>query len=311
MRPNRWQLIGVALSILWAIGAAIHQRNSDVDKAEDFAKFANKVCLDSKSLAHDTDLASCEEERQKNLKVWMEGSNVNVALIALAPIPLGWLAAFILFYVGSALNIGFRAVIPWPALSMPKKGFVVFCVLASGTVVLFATLHVLNLYVDTQVPVALGLRAMVMQTGDDLVTAEGTWTGSGSTDGSAMGFPLQTSKIQCIRSEHRCSESRASVSGNLLVTELVDYELESWSPTTIVFKNPDICIEEVFTIDLKTESVNGLGRQINKNNEYCKIYGGKETTWNYHLSDGFKVYWAERQKARPWLLKIIQSFFGN
>jgi hypothetical protein len=64
---------------------------------------------------------------------------------------------------------------------VPKKAFVVFSVLAGLAVILLGVTVVLNLYVDTQVPVALGQRAMVIKTGD-LVTAVGTWTRSGSTD---------------------------------------------------------------------------------------------------------------------------------
>jgi hypothetical protein len=311
MRLNRWHRFGIVLSLLWVIGAALYQRNADVDKAEGFAKYATRVCLDAKFIAHDTDLASCEQERQKNLTDWMEGSWGNVAFIALVPVPLGWLAIFILLNAGRAANIGFRAVVPWTTLSKPKKGFVIFCVLASVGVALLAVIHVLNLYVDTQVPVAPGSRAMVVKTGDDLVTAQGTWTRSGLTEDSTLAYPLQTSHIECNRPEHRCTEARATVSQNLLVSELVEYEVESWSATTIVFKNDSFCTTEVFTIDLKTESVNGTGHSVNNENEFCKKYGAKEQNWNYRLSDGFKVYWAERQKVRPIPLRIIQAFFGN
>src|ERR1035437_2151475 len=129
MRLNRWLQIGIALSIVWVVGAAIHQRNADVERADDFVKWSYGVCSDGKALAHDTNLASCETERVKNSVVWMEGSWGNVALISLAPIPLGWLAAFILFYVGRAQVIGFCAVVPWATLTWPKKAFVAFCVL--------------------------------------------------------------------------------------------------------------------------------------------------------------------------------------
>ncbi len=310
MRLNGWQSLGIVFSIIWALGAAIHQRNTDVERAESFTKFAYRVCADTKALAHDNDLASCEQEREKNLVVWLKGSWGNVALLALAPIPLGWLAAFILINVGRAQVIGFRAVVPWATLSLPKKAFVIFCALASGVTVLFGVTVVLNLYVDTQVPVALGLRASVVKTGEDMVTAEGTWTRSGLTEGSAMGYPLQTSRIECNRQERRCTEAKAFVSDNALMTELVEYNVESWSATTIVFKNDGLCVTEVFTIDLKTESVNGVGHR-NKDQKFCNPFDSKEDNWNYRLSDGFKVYWEQRQKARPLPLRLIQTFFGN
>jgi hypothetical protein len=68
------------------LGAAIHQRNTDVERAEDFAKWAYRVCSDAKSLAHDSDLASCEQEREKNLAIWLKGNWGNVAFMALVPI---------------------------------------------------------------------------------------------------------------------------------------------------------------------------------------------------------------------------------
>ena len=311
MRLNGWQRVGIALSIMWVLGAAIYQRNADVEHAEDFAKFAYKVCIDSKSLAHDNDLASCEQEREKHLGVWLKGSWGNVALMALVPVPLGWLAAFILVYFGRAQVIGFRAVVPWATLTVPKKAFVAFSVLASLAVVLFGITVVLNLYVDTHVPVTLGLRAMVMKTGDDLVTAEGTWTRSGLTEDSAMGYPLQTSRIECYRQKRRCTEARAYVSGHVLMSELVEYDVESWSPTTIVLRNDAPCATEVFTIDLNTKPVNGAVHLINKDGEFCKRYAGKEESWNYRLSDGFTVYWEQWQKARPLPLRLIHTLFGN
>jgi hypothetical protein len=310
MRLNGWQRLGIVLSIIWALSAAIYVRHADVERAETFGKINYEVCLDSKSLAHDNDLASCEQEREKEVAVWLKGSWLgSVAFMALVPIPLGWLAAFILIYFGRAQVIGFRAVVPWATLTLPKKAFVAFSVLSSLAVVLFGILVVLNLYVDTQVPVALAF--LKVMTGNDMVTAEGTWTRSGLTKGSAMGYPLQTSRIQCYRQERRCTEARAYVANNELFSELVEYNVESWSPTTIVLRNDALCATEVFTIDLNTKSVNGSGHLFNKDSKFCKRYAGKEEHWNYRLSDGFEVYWAERQKARPLPLRLIHTFFGN
>ena len=282
-----------------------------MDNADGFAKFACKVCSDAKLLDRDSDLSSCNEERTKNLAIWMEGSNANVALAALAPIPLGWLAAFILLYVSRAQVAGFRAAIPWATLSWPKKGVVAFCALASLAVALFGITMVLNLYVDTLVPVTLSPFRDVIKTGDNLVTAEGTWTRSGWTAGSSMANPLQTSKIECNKLESRCTEARASVSRNVLMTDVVEYDVESWTAAAIVLRLDAPCATEVFTIDLNTKSVSGAGHSINKDGASCKIYGGKEESWSYQLSNGFDVYWGQRQKARPLPLRLIQTAFGN
>ena len=311
MQLSRLQRLAIVLSAVWMIVAAVNQRASDVERAEDFAKFAFGVCSKAKSLAHDADMTSCADERALNLATWLKGSWGNVALAALAPIPLVWLGIFILISVVRAQIIGFRQVVPWSVLSVRKKAFVVLCVSASGGVLLVGVTMALNVYVDTQVPVTLAQRAMVLKNGEDVVAALGTWRRSGQTEGSTLAYPLQTSYILCHRVEKLCTEARASVSGNLLLTELVEYSVESWSTSAVVFNNDGLCITEVFTIDLKTDSVSGAGHLINSESEYCKQIESKEQNWTYRLSNGFEVYWEQRQKARPRVLRILQSFFGN
>jgi hypothetical protein len=308
---NRWQWAGIVLSVVWALGAAISTHNADVESAQSFANFASKTCSANKELAHDRDLTSCEQERTKNLATWMEGDAGNVAFTALAPIPLGWLAGFILLYVGRAQIIGFRAVLQWKALTWFKKAFVWFCVAAGLTAVLLALTVVLNLYVDTRVPVGLSPFLDVIKTGDEFVTVTGTWTRSSGPNQSSLAFPLQTSRIECHRPQRRCTEARASVSETTLMSDLVEYDVDSWTAASIVLRNDDLCASEVFTIDLNTKAVSGAGHLINKDDPFCKRFAGSEDNWTYRLSNGFDVYWQQRQKARPLPLRLIQTFFGN
>ncbi len=311
MQLNLWQKIGIVLSILWVVGAGIHTRNEDVERADNFVKFAYKVCKDGKMVANDADLSSCEKEKAVNTETWMKDSDKNVAFAALAPIPFGWLAGFILLYAMRVQVAGFKAVVQWSELSRPKRGVVIFCFLASGAALLFASMTVMNLYVETEVPVALAPKSMVLKTGEDMVRATGTWTRQGNTAGSAMGYPLQTSTIDCNRQERRCVESRASVAGNVLMSEVVEYDMQSWTKDSIVLKNTDLCVEEVYTIDLNTETVSGAGRHINGDTKFCKMSPSDEERWGYRLADGFPIYWDLRMKARPPLLRVLQSFFGH
>jgi hypothetical protein len=311
MRLTGWQRIGIAISIVWALAVGIQTHNEDVASADNFAKFTYKVCSDSKTVAHETDLSSCEKERSDDLKKWMESDTKNALFAALAPIPFGWLAGFILIYVARAQFIGFRAVIPWATMTWPRKLFVAFCVFVSFAAAVSGLTVILNLYVDTKVAVALGLKATVIKTGDNYVSAEGTWTRSGSAEGSSMGDPLQTSHIECNKAEQRCTEARASVAGNVLMADVVEYDIESWTASSIVLRLDAPCATEVYTIDLNTEAVTGAGHLINQDGEYCKMYSSKEKSWNYQLSDGFSVYWEERKKARPLALRLIQTLFGN
>lgn len=45
MQLNGWQRWGILLSILWALGAGLHQRNADVEHAESFTGFAYNVAF--------------------------------------------------------------------------------------------------------------------------------------------------------------------------------------------------------------------------------------------------------------------------
>jgi hypothetical protein len=309
--PRVW--IMIALSLAWAIGAGIHTRNADVERSENFAKFAYNTCRYGKEVNHDTDLSSCDADRAKNLKTWMEGSNANVAMASLAPIPFAWLAGFILLYAARAQIIGFRGVVPWATLTRVKKLFVVFCALASFASMLFGIVMLLNLYVDTKVRVSPSSFVDVIKTGENLVTVEGTWTRTDLTD-DTIANPLQTSKIQCSKTENRCTEALASVSEFTLMSEIVEYDIQSWTPDAIVLRRDYPCATELFTIDLNTKAVSGAGHRINENELFCKSTfpsQNQQGAWTYSLSSGFQVYWGLRQKARPVLLRVIQSIFGN
>jgi hypothetical protein len=212
MRLNRWQIIGTVLSLAWAIGAAIYQRNLDVERVERSADLDYRICTEKKASERNFDFSDCAQERENYRAKSLERSWETVAVFALVPIPFGWLAAFILINVGRAQVIGFRAVVPWSTLTTRKKAFVVFCALSSGWAALYFALVLCVRYEETQVPVRLFNRAMVTELGDDLVSVKGTWTRGGvREDSELLAFPLQTSSITCYRNEHRCLEARAIV----------------------------------------------------------------------------------------------------
>jgi len=180
----------------------------------------------------------------ESLRIWLEGTAANVAVMALAPIPLGWLAGFILLSFVRIQIAGIHVVVPWPILVWPQKAFVVFCALTSlGDVVLGLT-AVFDLYVDVQVPVGLARSTGTVTKVGDFVTAAGTWTRSGRAEGSSMGYPLQTSRIECDKEERRCTKARAYVSGRVLFSDLVTYDVESWTAGAIVFRLDAPCAAE-------------------------------------------------------------------
>jgi hypothetical protein len=128
-----------------------------------------------------------------------------------------------------------------------------------------------------------------------------------------MGEPLQTSTIDCNRTENRCTEAKASLAGNVLTSEVVEHDVQSWTSEAIVLKDTFPCAEEIYTIDLNTKAVSGAGHRINSDTSLCLLSpaAAGETDWGYRLENGFPVYWDLRKKARPWPLRVIQSLFGN
>lgn len=106
MRLNRWQRIGVIVSFVWAIGAAIVQRTADIERAQSFMAFAYKVCTESKALANDFDFKPCGDEMAKNWAIWIDGSWGNVAAVSLLPIPLGWLGVLIVIRLFRWVRVG-------------------------------------------------------------------------------------------------------------------------------------------------------------------------------------------------------------
>ena len=307
---KRMVLVGLVLSILWAIGASIYQRNSDVDKAEFQSSFAARICLNG----HNPNPATCEAERTSTHDLFMKGSWGNVGFIALVPIPFFWLFGFILLYVGRVQVAGFHEVVPWRNLTTPKRAFVVFCTLSGGLTIVAAGVVVMNLYVDTQVTVIPGSEVMVIETGE-YVTAKGTWVRSEQITGSSsIGDPLQTSEITCYKSLHRCTEARGLVSGNVLMVEAQDHDIASWTADSIVLRDEASCATETFTIDLRTKVVSGVGELTHQDEKYCKsflIASHPEQHWSYRMENGFKVYWELRNKARPWPLRVLHAMFGN
>lgn len=311
MRLNGWQKVGLVLSIVWLVGAAIHQRNSDISQADSQATFAYNICAVGQSATAGGDLKYCQLERAKTRTLLMGGSWGNVAFMALVPIPLAWLAAFILIYVGKAQAIGFRAVIPWRSLTQPKRAFVVFCILVIGLVAYLGLLTLMGMYVDTKVPVALGT-LKDFSANDDWVSASGTWTPTNETP--TLGTPLQISTLSCRKDEGHCVEAKASVMTGMgtasLFSDLNEYPIQSWSTTTIVFTYDGLCATNVYTIDLKTQTINWVGHTIEGPKSLCLPTASRKDHWSYQLEAGFPTYWKLRQQARPFLMRLMQAVFG-
>ena len=270
MRLKHWVRIGIVLSVVWMVGSAVHTYNGYVERADNFVKLAYEACASSKQIKNDTDLSSCEVERKAHRTTWMAGSGEGAAFVALAPLPFAWLAVFILVYMIRAQIVGFRAVVPWNTLTRAKRCFVGFCCLSCALVILTGFVAVLNLYVDTQVPVGMTSFQDLTKTGDGFVTVTGTWTRTDLTDDS-IADPLQTSKIECDKAANKCTEGLAFVSGTTLMADVIDNDIQSWTSDAIVMRRDDLCATEIFTIDLNTKAVTGAGHATHQTDAFCAM----------------------------------------
>ncbi|HEX4533415.1 MAG TPA: hypothetical protein VH000_04220 [Rhizomicrobium sp.] len=309
---SRYQIAGLILSVIWIIGAGVHARNEDVANANSFARFADDVCADSVKLKTSTQ-EKCGREHTSTFATFMEGDTGNILFLAFAPLPFFWLTAFCLLYFFRAQVIGFRAVIPWSTLSWQKRAFVALCVIFVIVAGLFVLLIVLNGYVDSEVPISPESKSFVkVPANGGLVEIVGTWTRTDLIK-DTIANPIQTSRIICIKSENRCTEAKAYISNNLLLADSVDYTIQSWTESAIILRNDFPCATEVYTLDLNSEIASGVGYKTNKNTPLCDVSSnrGGPDRWTMMLEDGFKVYWAERQKRRPWLLRVMQTVLGN
>jgi hypothetical protein len=244
-------------------------------------------------------------------------STTGEFLIELAlTIPPLWLFGFILLYFIRAQIAGFRTVVPWSSLTLLKKAVVAGCAFVSFVALTFAAMEVLNLYVDTKVPVALSPFLDVIQASDEFVRAKGTWVRTDLRN-DTIADPLQISQIDCQKQDMQCVEANAYVTtGHLLGVDLRTFHVKSWTKNAIVFVGEELCGTTVYTIDLNTKAVSGGGHLTNQDADFCKS-GNKllgitpKDNWTLLLSNGFDVYWGMRMKARPWSLRFIQTLFGN
>lgn len=103
MRLNGWQRIGIVLSILWAIGAAIYERQTQIDSGTYIATRGFAICIEPASADHD----KCYSKLSDDLSRSIEPHWGNVAFYALAPVLAGWLVAYVLLWVVRWVRRGF------------------------------------------------------------------------------------------------------------------------------------------------------------------------------------------------------------
>ena len=106
MHLNGWQRIGIAASIIWAIGAPMYLDHAAREEASAAFIRYSKACRDVPSNFP----SRCSEQasRQKDIvpRYRFLTDKANVALVALPPIVLGWLLAYARVYLRRLMRAG-------------------------------------------------------------------------------------------------------------------------------------------------------------------------------------------------------------
>lgn len=99
MKLNRWQRIGVVLSVVWALGAAYYERSSQMESGQKWMEISSQSCHDSNALAINPPKKDCSKEWEKDFQMFMTPNWEVIAFISIAPIPIGWGVAFLLIRI--------------------------------------------------------------------------------------------------------------------------------------------------------------------------------------------------------------------
>jgi hypothetical protein len=185
-----------------------------------------------------------------------------------------------------------------------KKSFlnilIIFTFLAINTLAfIFVLLIFLNSYVDKAVPIRFGFDKKIEKYSENEIRIEGTWTSF--EEDSIFVKPMNMTKIICYREFLRCQETLVNVNSFGLTIDTNEYEILTWNDSNIIYQSKNgSCFNNIYSVDLITKNVNGIEKSV------CNKVDG----YIYKLESGSKIYNDLRLEARPYLLRIMLSFFG-
>jgi hypothetical protein len=118
------------------------------------------------------------------------------------------------------------------------------------------------------------------------VSAEGFWQATNQTKDKQLIFPIAV-KIRCDRNEKICREADAAVQFGILKSDLLEYEISSWSDAGIVADDSDegeCGIAHRLSVDFKSNSITitDYPKKVS-NTEQCK---GFQDANSYALHGG-------------------------
>jgi hypothetical protein len=95
---NKWQRMGIALSVAWAIGAYSAVTKMRYDTATQQVVLTHRLCSQAKAQTKDLD---CTKEEERTWNNWTDNTAIYAIVIAIFPIPFAWaFADFLIWVVG-------------------------------------------------------------------------------------------------------------------------------------------------------------------------------------------------------------------
>ncbi len=141
--------------------------------------------------------------------------------------------------------------------------------------------------IATQRPISLPPGVFVYTDAWDrgYVYASGTLT----MENSRQAFPIQTSKIKCVREEKSCTNAQAEIAfGKMLHLETYNYDITKWDNTTILFRTDNECVEYIYTIDRSNKRLVGTRTKKASIGSDCTMV--EDRPLRLSLVDGFGVW---------------------
>jgi hypothetical protein len=104
VKLSGWKRIGFVASVLWAIGVGLHVYENRLNSFIVVSQFNEDVCLE----AHSNDTENhCFADSQKYVSDMLPGAELEAAIYALVPVPLGWGFVYLVLFVVRWVKRGF------------------------------------------------------------------------------------------------------------------------------------------------------------------------------------------------------------
>jgi hypothetical protein len=110
MRLNVWHRLGIVVSVLWFLGGGLYQRTRDTKAAADAMGSYYRLCTAANP---NGDFAKCMDHATDAYKGTLAGWD-NALFVAIAPVILGWLLAYVVVWTTRWVLAGRRNVTALP-----------------------------------------------------------------------------------------------------------------------------------------------------------------------------------------------------